>query len=151
MPSLCKNNVKASFYNGIVLAVWSLLSFVLTWNFRDFIGTFWPLFYGIFGVLVSGILLFGASEQNPTAILVWIGFALIGVIAYAIWAIITVIYLTHLDSSFFINPVLCMICPLFIGGELILFQIWTILVAKRARDKICNKRTNEQTDKLPLL
>ena len=142
----CKNNVEVSFYNGIVLAVWSLLSFVLTWNFKDFIGTFWPLFYGIFGVLVSGILLFGAKQQNPTAILVWIGFAIIGVIAYAVWAVITIVDISHLDSrnSLFTYPFYARICPIVVNGVMILFQIWTIVVAKRARDEICNNSPSKK-------
>jgi len=139
----CKDNVQASFVNGIFLAVWSLLTFVLTCYFSPFLRIFVPILfiiyttYGIFGVFISGILIFGAKQQNPTAILVWIGFAIIGVIAFAVWAVITIVNVSYLDSRNYLLFYLS-VCPIVVNGVMILFLIWTIIVAKKARNEICN-------------
>ena len=78
MPCCCKDNVEASFVLGIVLAVLSLVSCF---------GQGWNILYGIYGALVYGILIFGAKKRNPTAILVWMVFAIIDVV----WAIVVVV------------------------------------------------------------
>ena len=89
MPCCCKDNVEASFVLGIVLAVLSILS------------CFGDKGNGIYGVLISGILIFGANQRNPTAILVWMVLTIIGVI-WDIW-VIWVVGLKPILAPFFVS------------------------------------------------
>ena len=140
MPCCCKNYVEASFVLGIVLAVVSLLN-----CYKD------PI-HGIVGALISGILIFGAKMRNPTAILVWMVFAIIEVV----WLIVVAVMATiaaidpdrissaissHLRESNLRDQInthigsVMTILVIFIV-PIIIFEIWTIFVAKKAREEI---------------
>merc|ERR1712223_663511 len=96
MPCCCKDNVQACFVLGIVSGVLSLLLCLDGYKSH--------IIYGIFGTLVSGILIFGAKQRNPTAILVWMVFTIIGVIGLivlsllAIFAVLVVSSNPHIDE-----------------------------------------------------
>ena len=124
MPCCCKDNVEASFVLGIVLAVLSVLS------------CFGDKGNGIYGVLISGILIFGAKQRNPTAIFIWMVFAIIGVVWLVVVAVIAIISLLAVSS----HITFVIIFVIFVGA-LILFEIWTIIVAKRAREEIQGEGT----------
>ena len=154
MPYFCKDNIQASILNGIVSVVWNLLSLVVTLNFWLIVEYQYPmgLATGIFGTLVSAILIFGAKQQNPTAILVWIVLAIIGVgllLASVILAIHDVVILVGNIKEDYNTERLLLYCwndsfrtycslNIILSGALILFQIWSIIVAKRTREEIRN-------------
>lgn len=127
MPCCCATNVKAAFVLGIVLAVLSLIGCGNGSN---------GIINGIIGVIIHCVLIFGAHTRNSTAILVWMVLAILSCIGYAILVVLGVIVLgdfragaggeTAGDNVVFI--------PVMIG--IILFQIWTIIVAKNARKEI---------------
>ena len=134
MPCCSKDYVQASFVLGIVLAVLSLLT--------CFGGGRGTIIHGIFWALISGILIFGAKMRNPTAILVWMVFAIIEVvwlIVVAVMAIIAAIAVSGVASQHNLNAggsIAIYIVFIIFVGALILFKIWTIIVAKKAREEI---------------
>ena len=142
MPCCCATNVKAAFVLGIVLAVLSLIGCVavvmhqmelfvclvpnllcpqalLKWN-------------GIIGVIIHCVLIFGAHTRNSTAILVWMVLAILSCIGLVIMAVLGIIGIAHLGAAGEVVGVVLIV--LMIG--IILFQIWTIIVAKNARKEI---------------
>ena len=96
MPCCCKDNVQACFVLGIILVVLNLLScFGFIWN-----AELLPYcLIGIFGALVSGILIFGAKKRNRIAILVWIVFAIIGVVVLIAFAVIAIMVMIAVSSN----------------------------------------------------
>ena len=168
----CKDNVDFSFFLGMGLVVLSLSS--------CFVGDTRHILSGIYGALVSGILIFGAKQRNPTAILVWMVFAIVGLIGLIVVSVLAIIALFGVSSDpspdpdinvFVITADFLILLSCFGGdishildviyevleseflelgynlltfavifailtGVFMLFQIWTILVAKRVRVEI---------------
>jgi hypothetical protein len=126
MPCCCATNVKAAFVLGIVLAVLSLIGCGNGSN---------GIINGIIGVIIHCILIFGAHTRNSTAILVWMVLAILSCIGYAILAIFGVIAIAHAGAGAGEAVGVVAVFIVFMIG-IILFQIWTILVAKNARKEI---------------
>ena len=85
--------------------------------------------------MIHGILILGAHYRNSTAILVWMIFELV-ILMYASYVgVILVILLTrqHGDEQLSFGWV---IYGIFMSATNILFILWTILVAKGARNEI---------------
>ena len=126
MPCCCATNVKAAFVLGIVLAVLS------------FLGCAGKMQGMIAGGLISGlihcILVLGAHNRNSTAILVWMVLAILSCIGYAILAVLGVRAIAHASAAGAAGKVAVVFIVFMIG--IILFQIWTIIVAKNARKEI---------------
>ena len=146
MPCCCATNVKAAFVLGIDLAVLSGLS--------CFKGGEGAIAKGIIGVVIHCILIFGAHTRNSTAILVWMSLAILDCIGLAIMAILGIIGILEIgEKGFEFVQVLpgqskgvavgyAVIFVVFCIG-IILFEIWTIIVAKNARKEIENTTDND--------
>ena len=128
MPCCCATNVKAAFILGIVLAVLSLIG---CGN-----GSY-GIINGIIGVIINCILIFGAHTRNSTAILVWMVLAILSCIGYAILTVLGVVGIAHAGAAGAGGEAVgfVAIIVVFMIG-IILFQIWTIIVAKNARKEI---------------
>jgi len=123
-PCCCSTNVQAAKVLGIIFAVLSILS-----CFGDFPDTT-KIISGIVWTLISGVLIYGAHTRNSTAILVWMILAAIEciwVIVIAIFAIIGLIGGGAGGGAIF---------AIIIFAGIIFFLIWTIIVAKNARNEI---------------
>ena len=120
MPCGCETNLKAAFVLGIIDLVLSCVYFAL----RNYI-------LGGIGIVVSIVLIVGAKAPNATALLVWMILAclqcatMIGLTGYGLVVAITYNALV---------PEL-IVAVLFTVGN-IMFQIWTIVVANKARKEI---------------
>jgi len=125
MPCCCATNVKAAFVLGIVLAVLSLIGCGNGLN---------GIINGIIGVIIHCVLIFGAHTRNSTAILVWMVLAILSCIGYAILVVLGVIVLGDFRAGAGGDGLGVVFIPVMIG--IILFQIWTIIVAKNARKEI---------------
>ena len=121
MPCCCATNVKAAFVLGIVLAVLSLIGCGNGSN---------GIINGIIGVIIHCILIFGAHTRNSTAILVWMVLAILSCIGYVILVVLGVIAIADAGAAG-----AGVVFIVFMVG-IILFQIWTIIVAKNARKEI---------------
>ena len=128
MPCCCATNVKAAFILGIVLAVLSLIG---CGN-----GSY-GIINGIIGVIINCILIFGAHTRNSTAILVWMVLAILSCIGYAILTVLGVVAIAHAGAAGAGGEAVgvAVVFIIFMIG-IILFQIWTIIVAKNARKEI---------------
>ena len=129
MPCCCATNVKAAFVLGIVLAVLSLIG---CFNGRD------GIINGIIAAIIHCILIFGAHTRNRTAILVWMVLTILSCIGYAILAVFGVIAIAgHAGAAGAAGETLGVVIVfiVFMIG-IILFQIWTIVIAKNARREI---------------
>ena len=150
MPCCCATNVKAALVLGIVLAVLSAL--VSCFNIEVSLG--WLYIYlhrgqgalaiGMISALIHCILIFGAHTRNKTAILVWMILAILACIGVAIIAILGVVALGGVSALAGAHAgaaaagqvaVFAIVFIAFMIG-IILFQIWTIIVAKNARKEI---------------
>ena len=137
MPCCCATNVKAAFVLGIILAA---LSFIGCFNGRD------GIINGIIGVIIHCVLVFGAHTRNSTAILVWMVLAILSCIGYAILAVFGVIAIAgHAGAAGAAGETLGVVVVfiVFMIG-IILFQIWTIIVAKNARKEIEASQNGKQ-------
>ena len=128
MPCCCATNVKAAFVLGIVLAVLSLLG---CGNGNN------GIINGIIGGIIHCVLIFGAHTRNSKAILVWMVLAILSCIGYAILAILGVVAIAHAGAAGAPGEAVGVVIffIIFMIG-IILFQIWTIIVAKNARKEI---------------
>ena len=145
MPCCCATNVKAAFVLGIILAFFSVLS-----CFNEMQGA---IANGIIGAVIHCILIFGAHTRNSMAILVWMIFAILSCIGLAIMAVLSLIVIAHAgvagagggapgglvgadiaDIAGATAGVAAVFLVFLIG--VILFQIWTIVIAKNARREI---------------
>ena len=150
MPCCCATNIKAAFVLGIVLAVLSAL--VSCFDIEVSIGWLYLYFHkwqgsmaiGMISALMHCILIFGAHTRNKTAILVWIILAILACIGVAIIAILGVVAVAGVAAFAGAHAgagaagpvaVVAVVFIIFMIG-IILFQIWTIIVAKNARKEI---------------
>ena len=109
MPCCCKDNVQACFVLGIILVVLNLLSsFGLIFACISDGGMYPYLLIGIFGALVSGLLIFGAKKRNHTAIFIWIILNIIGVsviggivLALCLMSLMVPVHQSAQDQAFF--------------------------------------------------
>merc|ERR1711973_795318 len=128
-PCCCSSNIQAAKVLGIIFIVCSLLNCLGTdangSRTSNIVG-------GLVGALISGLLVYGASKRNSTAILVWMILAIIECIVFAILAILAIVGLGYVRSEAIGYAIIGII--IFIG--LIFFHIWTIVVAKNARREI---------------
>ena len=136
MPCCCATYVKAAFVLGIVLAVLSLIGCGNGSN---------GIINAIIGVIIHCVLIFGAHTRNSTAILVWMVLAVLSCIGYAILTILGVVAIARLNalSNAYASAagaagdaVAGVVVFIVIMIGIILFQIWTIIVAKNARKEI---------------
>ena len=90
---------------------------------------------GVVGVLIHGILIFGAMKRNATAILFWsiLGIIyLIGLISYMVFLIVKLATEKHHN----LDHLYVLLMSKIALSTAIIFHIWTHFVAYRARDEI---------------
>ena len=87
---------------------------------------------GIYGALIDGILVLGASKENNTAILVWIVFAILECVGLAFMMGLVLFALLVVGAS---EPrtAIILIFSLIIYGAIFGFILWTIFIAKEAK------------------
>merc|ERR1711988_1881933 len=124
-PCCCSSNIQAAKVLGIIFVVLSLLSCVSgNGGWLQFIIS------GIIGALINALLVYGAHTRSSQAILVWIILAIIECIIIAVLAILAVVYVVaHGEIGVALIGVI-------IFAAMIIFTIWTIIVAKNARMEI---------------
>ena len=95
-PCCCSSNIQAAKVLGIIFIVCSLLNCLGTdangSRTSNIVG-------GLVGALISGLLVYGASKRNSTAILVWMILAIIECIVFAILAILAIVGLGYVRSE----------------------------------------------------
>jgi len=171
MPCCCKDNVQACFVYGIVSIIGKLFTLCMAFSLLymhqgvEHGVDIERILLAIYGMLVSGLLIFGAKKRDPTAILIWMVFAILGLVVLIAVAVLAnmvalpFIFITshpemftnttgqqhvngtsHPDDGTGSDMTLSAMLIIFdiLIGACILFDIWTINVAKRARKEIFN-------------
>ena len=138
MPCCCETNLKAAFVLGIIDLVLGCVFFA----FQNFID-------GPIGVVLAILLIVGAKAPNATVLLVWmvlaclqcaemIGIAIYGLVVGAAVAtsaeVRAEVKALHSDSKAAIGAIAILSIVYVVG--VIMFQIWTIIVANKARKEI---------------
>ena len=127
MPCCCQTNLQAAFVLGIIGIVLGPISFV----FGNYAG-------GI-GFVASICLVVGAKAPNTTAILFGIIFACIQCIGMIIMSILKIVWAKNVadavaDARVILGAIVIVGVIYTVG--VIIFQIWTIIVANKARKEI---------------
>ena len=107
------------------------------------------IIYGLIGAIIDCVLVFGAHTRNSTAILVWMILQILYCIVYTIFAIFVIaaiagagvvgaVVAPDAAGAAAVAGVLVGVAVVFIilMIGIILFQIWTIIIAKNARREI---------------
>ena len=123
----CKSNVKAAYVLGIIFVILCILNCLMFFNDENL----YNIIGGIVGALMNGILVYGAYARSSTAILVWIILAIIECICMCVLTVLIVIALGYAKVLHLIH-----ILVVAIYAGIILFTIWTIVIAKNARIEI---------------
>ena len=94
--------------------------------------------------MIHCILILGTHTRNSLAILVWMIFAILSCIGNAIIAVMAIIVFAQTGEgagaiAFSVGTIL-----FFIG--MIVFEIWTIIVAKNAREEIEDEEDEEDEE-----
>ena len=150
MPCCCQTNLQATFVLGILGLVFGCLACI----FQNYAG--------LIGIVASICFIVGAKAPNPTAILVGIVLACIQCVGMIIMAILAIVWAGALatSTSADVNSILgdgdvsqnnlqgltyqdiknvawaMVIVGVVYTVGVILFQIWTIIVANKARKEI---------------
>ena len=101
-----------------------------------FIGEYLGIAVGIVGALLSAILVYGAHARNHTAILIWMVFAILQCIGAVIAGIYFTILVVGANKELRGDELIIFIVLIIYIFVVILFQIWTIFVATKARKEI---------------
>ena len=138
MPCCCQTNLQAAFVLGIINLVLSCGFF----GFEDYVD-------GAIGIVVSIVLIVGAKAPNATALLVWMILAClqcVAMICVAIYglvvgAVVGAAVATSADQKPLDPDAKTVLGAAVILGVVyvvgvIMFQIWTIIVANKARKEI---------------
>ena len=90
---------------------------------------------GIIGILINGLLVYGATAGNSTAILVWIVLAVIESVYFCLIVILYLVIPFVIPSTHILPDWFYLIYGAIYFG-IFLFTILTIVVAKKARKEI---------------
>ena len=101
-----------------------------------FTGEYVGIAVGIVGALVSAILVYGAHARNHTAILIWMIFAILQCIGAVSAGIYFTILVFGANKKLMGDELIISIVLIIYIVVVILFQIWTIIVAMKARKEI---------------
>ena len=126
MPCCCASNIKAAFVIGIVLAVLYALDILFLFKY----GNIFSIVTGFLGVASASILAYGAHTRNSNAMLIYIGSTIIMIILFIVMIIIGVVALK------IAGPPIGLIIVVVISVLSIMFDIWTMFVAKNAKKEI---------------
>ena len=123
MPCCCASHIKAAFVIGIVLAVLYTLSIAI--SFYD--TNIFSIITGFLGLVSASILAYGAHTRNAKAMLIYIGSAILIIISFIIQTMtLPVLIAVGADGA---------VAIVYAVGVLI-FDIWTIIVAKNAKKEM---------------
>ena len=123
MPCCCASHIKAAFVIGIVLAVLYTLNIAISIYDTHFFG----IITGFLGLVSASILAYGAHTRNAKAMLIYIGSAILIIISFIIQTMtLPVLIAVGADGA---------VAIVYAVGVLI-FDIWTIIVAKNAKKEI---------------
>jgi len=160
MPCCCASNIKAAFVIGIVLAVLYALNVAIS-----FYGTnIFSIITGVLGLVTASILAYGAHTRNAKAMLIYIGSAILIIILFIIETVLGIVEVEACNDFQGTNQTDTIdwgtnqndtnhICSIAAGGDgivgksfvvfavvyavgVIIFDIWTIIVAKNAKKEI---------------
>merc|ERR1711971_885332 len=150
MPCCCASNIKAAFVIGIVLAVLYALNVAIS-----FYGTnIFSIITGVLGLVTASILAYGAHTRNAKAMLIYIGSAILIIILFIIETVLGIVEVEACNDFQGTNQNdTNHICSIAAGGDgivgksfvvfavvyavgVIIFDIWTIIVAKNAKKEI---------------
>ena len=162
MPCCCASNIKAAKILGIILAVLYGLGIVYDFTKPLTKGDIFSIVTGFLGVASASILAYAAFTRNSKAMLIYIYSTILMIIltiAGAIWVVVEVFNYDHYESSGqwhgqyrgykhgrvhydgtddalkTARPI-GIIIVVVIAVASILFDIWTIFVAKNAKKEI---------------
>merc|ERR1711971_1366180 len=161
MPCCCASNIKAAFVIGIVLAVLYALNVAI--SFYDTIYIY-GVITGVLGLVSASILAYGAHTRNAKAMLIYIGSAILLIILFIVETVLQIVAVqacndfqgTNQTDIFDwgtnqndtnIHDNICSIADGAVGKGVvvfavvyavgvIIFDIWTIIVAKNAKKEI---------------
>jgi hypothetical protein len=153
MPCCCASNIKAAFVIGIILTVLYALEFgyniIMSFSKGITFESTFEMTIGFLGLVSASILAFGAHTRNRKAMLIYIGLAIIIIILSIVGAVLGIL-------KFFRTVGLKNKCPppydiyqaclnagtgsiiavVLISVGVIVFDFWTIFVAKNAKKEI---------------
>merc|ERR1711971_234568 len=147
MPCCCASNIKAAFVIGIVLAVLYALNVAIS-----FYGTnIFSIITGVLGLVTASILAYGAHTRNAKAMLIYIGSAILIIILFIVETVLGIVEVEACNDFQGTNQT--HICSIAAGAGgavgrgivvfavvyavgVIIFDIWTIIVAKNAKKEI---------------
>ena len=161
MPCCCASNIKAAFVIGIVLAVLYTLSIAI--SFYD--TKIFSIITGFLGLVSASILAYGAHTRNAKAMLIYIGSAILIIILFIVETALEIVEVQACNDFQGTNQTDIIdwgtnnqtdtnyICSIAAGADgvvgkgivifavvyavgVIIFDIWTIIVAKNAKKEI---------------
>ena len=156
MPCCCASNIKAAFVIGIVLAVLYTLQIAILFYDTNIFG----IITGFLGLVSASILAYGAHTRNAKAMLIYIGSAILIIILFIVDIVLGIVEVEACNdfqgtdqtdiidwgtnNQFDTNGY--HICSIGAGGAVvflvvyavgvIIFDIWTIIVAKNAKKEM---------------
>merc|ERR1712172_368081 len=154
MPCCCASNIKAAFVIGIVLAVLYALNIAI--SFYDTIYIY-GIITGVLGLVSTSILAYGAHTRNAKAMLIYIGSAILLIILFIVETVLQIVAVQACNdfqgtnqNDTNIHDHICSIAAVADGAVgkgivvfavvyavgVIIFDIWTIIVAKNAKKEI---------------
>ena len=78
----------------------------------------------------------GTHTRNSIAILVWMVWAIISCIGNAIIVVMAIIEIAQTSAGAGVNAIAVSVVPVVFFIGIIIFEIWTIIVAKKARMEV---------------
>ena len=101
-----------------------------------FQGSLGTIINGILSGLIHCILILGTHTRNSIAILVWMVWAIISCIGNAIIVVMAIIEIAQTSAGAGVNAIAVSVVPVVFFIGIIIFEIWTIIVAKKARMEV---------------
>ena len=161
MPCCCASNIKAAFVIGIVLAVLYTLNIAI--SFYD--TRIYSIITGFLGLVSASILAYGAHTRNAKAMLIYIGSAILIIILFIVETVLDIVEVQACNDFQGTNQTDIIdwgtnnqtdtnhICSIAAGADgvvgksllvftvvvavgVIIFDIWTIIVAKNAKKEM---------------
>ena len=161
MPCCCASNIKAAFVIGIVLAVLYTLNIAISFYYTKI----YSIITGFLGLVSASILAYGAHTRNAKAILIYIGSAILIIILFIVETVLDIVEIEACNDFQGTNQTDIIdwvtnnqthsnhICSIAAGADgvvgkgivifavvyavgVIIFDIWTIIVAKNAKKEI---------------
>ena len=121
-----------------------MLQLVVNLCIKAFFFFLYPIAAGLIFAVINAVLIFGAHTSNSTAILVWMVLGGIEAAIYIIFIIIVIVNLVSIGAyaGQFGSVIGILVATIIIYAILVGVIIWTIVIAKRARQEIDNPNPN---------